>query len=69
MCPCSYVLFDMKKVYRKWLEDISDCQDINNGHVQHTAPFNGGGGGPSGWGGAIVTVPYEYICIMATYQF
>ena len=51
---------DMKKVYRKWLEDISDCQDINNGHVQHTAPFNGGGGGPSGWGGAIVTVPYEY---------
>ena len=30
-----------------------------NGHVQHTAPFMGGGGGPAGWGGAIAVVPYE----------
>ncbi|MFA5340911.1 MAG: family 78 glycoside hydrolase catalytic domain [Clostridia bacterium] len=59
-CRSAMYCLEMKDIYRKWMEDISDCQDINNGHVQHTAPFNGGGGGPSGWGGAIVVVPYEY---------
>ncbi|MBQ8429502.1 MAG: family 78 glycoside hydrolase catalytic domain [Clostridia bacterium] len=46
--------------YDKWLWDIADCQDIESGHVQHTAPFLGGGGGPGGWGGAMVIVPYVY---------
>ena len=41
------------------LLDILDCQDKNTGHVQHTAPFAGGGGGPAGWGGAIINVPYQ----------
>jgi alpha-L-rhamnosidase len=53
------MLLDSQKFYKKWLEDISDCQSIGNGHVQHTAPFMGGGGGPAGWGGAIAVVPYE----------
>ncbi len=44
--------------YKKWLRDIADGQDPETGHVQHTAPFQGGGGGPGGWGGAIVIVPY-----------
>lgn len=52
--------FDAEKFYRKWMRDIADCQDIYNGHVQHTAPFYGGGGGPGGWGGAIVIVPYMF---------
>ncbi len=52
--------FDAEKMYRKWMQDIADCQDIYNGHVQHTAPFYGGGGGPGGWGGAIVFVPYSF---------
>lgn len=52
-------VFDAKQVYKKWMQDILDCQGIN-GHVQHTAPFLGGGGGPSGWGGAVVVVPYMY---------
>ncbi len=47
-----------EKFYEKWLRDISDAQDPETGHVQHTAPFQGGGGGPGGWGGAIVIVPY-----------
>lgn len=59
-CKSAMYCLDVKDVYKKWLEDISDCQDIDSGHVQHTAPFNGGGGGPAGWGGAIVIVPYEY---------
>lgn len=54
------LMLDSREFYRKWMEDISDCQDINNGHVQHTAPFMGGGGGPAAWGGAIVVVPYMF---------
>ncbi len=53
-------VFDAKTMYRKWMRDILDCQDIEGGHVQHTAPFRGGGGGPGGWGGAICIVPWNY---------
>ena len=52
--------FDAKELYQKWMRDIADSQDIFGGHVEHTAPFYGGGGGPGGWGGAIVFVPWEY---------
>lgn len=52
--------FDSEKLYRKWMQDIADSQDIYKGHVEHTAPFYGGGGGPGGWGGAIVFVPYNF---------
>ncbi|HBL41152.1 MAG TPA: hypothetical protein DDY98_06125, partial [Ruminococcaceae bacterium] len=38
--------FDAKDLYRKWMRDIADSQDIYGGHVEHTAPFYGGGGGP-----------------------
>lgn len=53
-------IFDSEKMYRKWMDDIADCQDIYNGHVQHTAPMYGGGGGPGGWGGAMVIVPWTF---------
>ena len=53
-------VFDADGLYRKWIQDIADCQDIYTGHVQHTAPFYGGGGGPGGWGGAMVIVPYAF---------
>ena len=52
------LLFDAEKFYKKWIRDILDCQDIYGGHIQHTAPFYGGGGGPGGWGSAVVMVPY-----------
>ena len=51
---------DSREFYRKWIRDILDCQDVIGGHVQHTAPFMGGGGGPGGWGCAVVLVPYAY---------
>lgn len=55
------MLFDSKKLYRKWLQDISDCQDRKTGFVHYTAPcFIGCGGGPGGWSSAIVLVPYAY---------
>ncbi len=52
--------FDSAAFFKKWFADILDCQDEKTGHVQHTAPFMGGGGGPCGWGGAIVFAPYRY---------
>ena len=59
------MLLDSKEFYRKWLYDIADCQGKNTGHVQHTAPAMGGGGGPCGWGGAIIEVPYRFWKIYA----
>lgn len=51
---------DSRSFYDKWMADIADCQDKKSGHVQHTAPFYGGGGGPGGWGSAIYVIPYTY---------
>lgn len=53
-------LLDADAIYRKWIHDIQDSQCRISGHVQHTAPFYGGGGGPGGWGGAIVLVPWAH---------
>lgn len=58
--PTVMLLMDSREFYRKWIRDILDCQDIKSGHIQHTAPFNGGGGGPGGWGSAIIIVPYWF---------
>ncbi len=54
------MMLDSREFYRKWIYDISDCQCKKSGHIQHTAPLMGGGGGPTGWGGAIVEVPYQF---------
>ncbi len=57
--PAVMLTLDTKEFYKKWIQDILDCQDID-GHVRHTAPFMGGGGGPGGWGSAIINVPYYF---------
>lgn len=57
-CELGTHLVDSEKFYLKWLDDIADSQDVNTGHVPHTAPYQGGGGG-LGWGTAIVEVPYQ----------
>lgn len=59
-CNAVFTQFDAESFYRKWIADILDCQDKTTGHVHHTAPFAGGGGGPAGWGGAIINVPYHF---------
>lgn len=58
--PGAMLMLDSKEFYRKWIRDILDSQGPETGHVQHTAPFMGGGGGPGGWGCAVVIVPYHY---------
>ena len=60
VCDAGMTMLDTRLFYRKWIQDIADCQDPYTGHVQHTAPFAGGGGGPAGWGGAMIVVPYTY---------
>ncbi len=54
------MMLDSREFYRKWLYDIADSQCKKSGHVPHTAPLMGGGGGPSGWGGAMVEVPVKF---------
>jgi len=60
VCPAGMLLLDGKEFYRKWIYDIADCQDRISGHVQYTAPYVYSGGGPGGWGCAIVEVPYMF---------
>ena len=60
VCRSALLTLDAKKFYKKWIMDISDCQDKLTGRIQYTAPHMLCGGGPGGWGSAIVIVPYEY---------
>jgi len=48
---------DMARFYNKWSDDIADARNHETGYVPHTAPFEGGGGGPP-WGSAIVLIPW-----------
>jgi alpha-L-rhamnosidase len=50
--------FDMARFYTKWVADMSDAQNKETGFVPHSAPFEGGGGGPV-WGAAYVVVPWQ----------
>ncbi len=58
-CNAALTVFDAKAFYAKWMQDIGDCQDVLSGHIQYTAPYLRSGGGPGGWGCAIVEVPYQ----------
>lgn len=58
-CHASLTLLDSRAFYEKWLQDIADSQDALSGHIQYTAPYIQSGGGPGGWGCAIVEVPYQ----------
>ena len=52
-------VMDAEQLYKKWVQDIADGQDLLSGHIQYTAPYIRSGGGPGGWGCAIVEVPYQ----------
>ena len=42
------------------LKDGENILAVALGNVQYTAPYTLSGGGPGGWGSAIVTVPHEF---------
>lgn len=58
-CHAALSTLDAKEFYKKWIQDIADSQDKISGHIQYTAPYIRSGGGPGGWGCAIVEVPYQ----------
>ena len=49
--------FDAARFFTKWIDDIGDAQNAETGYVPHSAPYEGGGGGPL-WGSALVTLPW-----------
>lgn len=59
-CHAAMNILGAESFYRKWIKDIRDCQDVHSGHIQYTAPYLHSGGGPGGWGCAIVEVPYRF---------
>jgi len=59
-CHAAMSVLDLRSLYRKWVADIADGQDTLSGHVQYTAPYIRSGGGPGGFGSAIVEVPWQY---------
>ncbi len=58
-CHAVLSVFDARSFYEKWMQDIADSQDVLSGHIQYTAPYIRSGGGPGGWGCAVVEVPYQ----------
>ena len=59
--PAAIYTFDMARFYTKWIDDIACARNKVTGFVPHTAPFEGGGGGPP-WGSAMVLMPwYMYL--------
>ena len=58
-CNAVLTTMDARALYEKWMQDIADSQDVLSGHIQYTAPYIRSGGGPGGWGCAIVEVPYQ----------
>ena len=59
-CETVMTVLDARKFYEKWMADISDCQCRETGHIQYVAPYTPCGGGPGGWGCAIIVVPYTF---------
>lgn len=52
---------NMKSFYTKWINDIADAQNQENGYVPNTVPYHNGGGGTP-WGSAYIIIPwYMYI--------
>lgn len=51
--------FSCENIMAGWCKEIANTQDPATGKIYNTAPYMGGGGGPGGWGGAIIFVPYD----------
>ncbi len=58
-CHAALSTLGARELYEKWLQDIADTQDVLSGHIQNAAPYLRSGGGPGGWGCAIVEIPYQ----------
>jgi alpha-L-rhamnosidase len=47
--------FEMAAFYTKWMNDLKDAQNVTNGYVPNTVPYQSGGGGTA-WGSAYIII-------------
>ena len=52
--------FDARAFYSKWIQDMSDCQNVETGLVPNGTPWHIGCGGGPGWGAAMNIIPWEF---------
>ena len=57
IAPTASRNFDMARFFNKWITDLVDTQDPNDGWVSDTAPSIGRGPASPGWGDALIIVP------------
>lgn len=52
--------FDAAAFYTKWIQDMQDAQNTENGYVPNGAPWQPGCGGGVPWGAAMNIMPWEF---------
>ncbi|MDR1623387.1 MAG: glycoside hydrolase family 78 protein [Tannerellaceae bacterium] len=52
--------FNAAAMYKKWIRDMNDAQNIETGYVPNGAPWQPGCGGGVAWGAAMNIMPWEY---------
>lgn len=59
---CGIVMehFDAAAFYAKWIRDVRDAQNRNDGYVPNSAPWQPGAGGGVAWGAAMNVMPWEF---------
>ncbi len=50
--------FNMASFYTKWMKDLKDAQNPENGYVPNTVPYQSGSGGTA-WGSAYIIIPWQ----------
>ncbi len=58
IAPAASRNFDMARFYEKWVTDLADSQNPEEGWVSDVAPSVGWGPASPGWGDALVIVPW-----------
>jgi alpha-L-rhamnosidase len=58
-CPTVMENFDAAAFYRKWLRDMRDTQNVDDGYVPNGAPWQPICGGGVAWGAAMNIIPWE----------
>ena len=58
-CPTVMENFDASAFYRKWLRDMRDTQNVDDGYVPNGAPWQPICGGGVAWGAAMNIIPWE----------
>ena len=59
-CATVMLNFDAAAFYQKWIRDMRDAQNPDDGYVPNGAPWQPGCGGGVAWGAAMNVMPWEY---------